>query len=117
MCVSVTQIERELILSAEKGSTKIPLMSSEQRTPAGPRRMPGIPLLMPRSGGGSATQMVADHPPIKQMQAWVCTYLLTTRLRKIVCGVSLCGVHFSVLVICCAQHIFRVAHSITSSAY
>lgn len=60
------QIERELVLSAEKASTKIPLMH-EPRTPAGPSRRTaaGIPLL-PRSTGAIAP----DHP-LKMQQAWV----------------------------------------------
>lgn len=64
--LSALQIERELVLSAEKGSSKIPLMH-EPRTPAGPRRThAGIPLL-PRSAGSIAP----DHPPKQMQQAWV----------------------------------------------
>lgn len=70
------QIERELVLSAEKGSTKIPLMH-EPRTVAGqPRRtVAGLPLL-PRSSGSIAP----DHPP-KQIQAWVRAYVTRYRHR------------------------------------
>lgn len=58
------QIERELVLSSDKASSKIPLMR-EARTPSGQRRTVGIPLL-PRQTGAIAP----DHPP-KQMHAWV----------------------------------------------
>lgn len=59
----VLQIERELVLSSDKASSKIPLMR-EARTPSGPRRSAGIPLL--RQTGAIAP----DHPP-KQLHAWV----------------------------------------------
>lgn len=54
------QIERELILSSDKASSKIPLMH-ESRTPAGVRRT-----ILSRQSGSIAP----DHPP-KQSHAWV----------------------------------------------
>lgn len=62
------QIERELILSSDKASSKIPLMH-ETRTPSGVRRTVGLPLL-PRQMGSIAP----DHPP-KQLHAWVSFFL------------------------------------------
>lgn len=58
------QIERELILSSDKASSKIPLMH-ESRTPSGVRRAVGIPLLSRQPGS-----IAPDHPP-KQAHAWV----------------------------------------------
>lgn len=62
--IIVLQIERELVLSSDKASSKIPLMH-EARTPSGARRSAGIPLLQRQTGA-----IAPDHPP-KQMQAWV----------------------------------------------
>lgn len=58
------QIERELILSSDKASSKIPLMHEVRNTPSGPRRTAAA--LLPRQTGSIAP----DHPP-KQLQAWV----------------------------------------------
>lgn len=58
------QIERELILSSDKASSKIPLMHEVRNTPSGPRRTAAA--LLPRQTGAIAP----DHPP-KQLQAWV----------------------------------------------
>lgn len=60
------QIERELILSSDKASSKIPLMH-ESRTPSGVRRTVGIPLL-----SRQPASIAPDHPP-KQLHAWVST--------------------------------------------
>lgn len=62
--VSILQIERELILSSDKASSKIPLMH-ESRTPSGIRRAGGIPLL-----SRQPASIAPDHPP-KQSHAWV----------------------------------------------
>lgn len=60
------QIERELVLSNDKGSTKIPLMHESRPSSSGMRRGNGIQHLLPRPHGAIAP----DHPP-KQMHAWV----------------------------------------------
>lgn len=57
------QIERELILSADKASSKIPLMH-ESRV----QRSVGLSLLSRQTGA-----IAPDHPP-KQLHAWVCLY-------------------------------------------
>lgn len=62
------QIERELVLSIDKGLTKVPLMH-EPRGNHGNRITNGIQLLPKQTGA-----IAPDHPP-KQTQAWV-------RLRK-----------------------------------
>lgn len=62
--ISCCQIERELILSSDKASSKIPLMH-ESRTPSGIRRTGGIPLL-----SRQPASIAPDHPP-KQAHAWV----------------------------------------------
>lgn len=63
-CFLRLQIERELILSSDKASSKIPLMH-ESRTPSGVRRTVGIPLL-----SRQPASIAPDHPP-KQAHAWV----------------------------------------------
>lgn len=60
------QIDRELVLSNDKGSTKIPLMHEARPSSSGMRRGNGIQHLLPRPHGAIAP----DHPP-KQMHAWV----------------------------------------------
>lgn len=67
------QIERELILSSDKASSKIPLMHEVRNTPSGPRRTAAA--LLPRQTGAIAP----DHPP-KQLQAWVRLLFLVYRV-------------------------------------
>lgn len=58
------QIERELVLSIDKGLTKVPLMHEPRGNP-GSRLTNGIQLLPKQTGS-----IAPDHPP-KQTQAWV----------------------------------------------
>lgn len=58
------QIERELVLSIDKGLTKVPLMHEPRGNP-GNRISNGIQLLPKQTGS-----IAPDHPP-KQTQAWV----------------------------------------------
>lgn len=58
------QIERELVLSIDKGLTKVPLMHEPRGNP-GNRITNGIQLLPKQTGS-----IAPDHPP-KHTQAWV----------------------------------------------
>lgn len=74
--ISCNQIERELILSSDKASSKIPLMH-ESRTPSGIRRAGGIPLL-----SRQPASIAPDHPP-KQAHAWVSLNFNPSRYIKV----------------------------------
>uniref|UniRef100_A0A1B0CBE2 SAM domain-containing protein n=2 Tax=Lutzomyia longipalpis TaxID=7200 RepID=A0A1B0CBE2_LUTLO len=60
-------IEKELILSGDKGSTKIPLMNDYRTPPAGFLKS-GVTLqMLPRPASAS---IAPDHPKPKHLQAW-----------------------------------------------